>query len=342
MISADYFDGQSSRRVPVTLLIHRGILAVDGEEVRRSVRLKHMEVSEKLERAPRILHFPDGAYLEARDKQIDRLLRKNGYRDTWVVRWQRNWQASLAALAVLMLLLASSYQWGLPWAADEIAQHLPESVEHKIGEGQLEMLDTTYMAPSRLEKSRQDALRKAFADMRTPTGKSIFYRLEFRHSEIGPNAFALSNGVIVMTDQLVEMAPDDNAVLGVLAHELGHVGRHHSLRHLMQALGVGVVVHLFLGDVSSVLAAVPTVLLDQKYSRDFEREADRYAIEMMRANKLPLAPMAELFERMGADGEKDKKKRATRESDEDELFDYLSSHPSDSERIAAMRAADTP
>lgn len=345
MINADYFDGQSSRRLPVTVLLHRGILAVSGEGVRRSVRLRQMDISEKLERAPRILRFADGAYLETRDAAIDKLLRKNGYREPWVVRWQRNWPASLAALASLVLLLASGYQWGLPWAADQLAQHLPDTIERKIGEGQLEMLDEAYMEPSRLDKERQAQLREAFARLQPPSGagSSVSYRLEFRHSNIGPNAFALPNGVIVMTDQLVQMAPHDHAVLAVLAHELGHLERRHSLRRLLQATGVGVAVHLLLGDVSSVLTVAPTVLLDQKYSRDFEREADRYAIDMMRANNLPLSPMAELFERIGsgAEVEAEEEERAPpQRSRTAQVLDYLNSHPSDEERIEALRAAD--
>lgn len=336
MISADYFDGQSARRIPVTVLLHRGIVAVSGEGVRRSVRLKQMAVSEKLQRAPRILRFGDGAYLETRDPGLDRLLRKNGYRDPWVVRWQRNWPASLLALVSLVVVLACGYQWGLPWAADWLAQHLPESVERKIGEGQLEMLDASYLEPSQLPNARQVELRQAFSRMRTPSGMPVSYTLEFRHSKVGPNAFALPGGVIVMTDQLVELAPHDHAVLGVMAHELGHLERRHVLRQLLQATGVGVAVHLLLGDVSSVLAVAPTVLLHQKYSRDFEREADRYAIEMMHANGLRLEPMAGLFERMGELHEEEEDYPQQRSS----ILEYLSSHPSDEERIEALRQAD--
>lgn len=340
MISADYFDGQSARRMPVTLLLHRGIVAISGEGVRRSARLKHMEVSEKLQRAPRILRFADGAYLETRDPGLDRMLRKNGYREPWVVRAQRNWPASLLALVSLVVVLACGYQWGLPWAADRLARHLPESVEKKIGAGQLELLDESYLEPSGLPPARQAELRRAFARVRTPSGVPVAYTLEFRSSKIGPNAFALPGGVIVMTDQLVELAPHDHAVLGVLAHELGHLERRHVLRQLLQATGIGVAVHLLLGDVSSVLAVAPTVLLHQKYSRDFEREADRYAIDMMRANNLPLAPMAMLFERMGQVHEDDEDAQLEGAPQDAEWLDYLSSHPNDAERVEALRRAD--
>ena len=96
------------------------------------------------------------------------------------------------------------------------------------------------------------------------------------------------------------------------------------------------------GDIPAVLTALPTLLLDQSYSRDFEREADEYAITMMQANALPLTPMAELFVRMGrsetpapppSDG-----KGADRTAPASSEF--FSSHPSDAERIARLRAAD--
>jgi Zn-dependent protease with chaperone function len=123
---------------------------------------------------------------------------------------------------------------------------------------------------------------------------------------------------------------------------------------MLQGVGVGVIVNLFVGDVSAVLTALPTLLLDQKYSRDFEREADQYAIAMMHANALPLAPMADLFVKMGGTAARDD---ATTGSDADApaapdtrskkatprrnaSAGFFSSHPSDEERIALLRAAD--
>lgn len=362
MITAIYFDGQSARRHTVTVLIHRGIVAISGEGIRRSIRLSKLDVSERLDNAPRILRLPDGGSVHSNDAGLDRLLRKNGYREPRVVRWQNNWPMSLFALISLLTLLIAGYQWGLPWAADNIAQHLPASVEKSIGDEQLQLIDDGYMEPSKLGPTEQARLRQLFAQLQQPRGEKTAYRLEFRSSKMGPNAFALPNGVIIMTDQLVTLARNDHAVLGVLSHELGHVQRRHSLRRMLQALGVGAVINLLVGDVSSVLAAAPTFLLDQKYSRDFEREADKYAIDMMRTNKLPLSPMADLFEKMALahehdHGEEDDSSSAAEEWEEDEdvtpqkppskgkarrnrSMEYLSSHPSDEERIARLRASD--
>jgi Zn-dependent protease with chaperone function len=361
MIDAHYYDGQSTRRHPITLIIHKRIVSMRGMGLHRSIRLSQLKISEPLEHAPRILRFPDGALIEVADKKLDKLLAANRYRESRVVRWQRNWPLSLFALITLLGLLISGYQWGVPWAADKIAQHLPTSIERKIGDQELAIMDAHYMAPSKLDPVDKARLQRLFAALKQPRGEKTAYRLEFRDSRrMGPNAFALPNGVIIMTDQLVRLADNDQAVLGVLGHELGHLQHRHSLRHLLQTVGLGVVLNFWVGDVSSALAAMPTFLLDQKYSRDFEREADQYAIDMMHENELPLSPMADLFVKLGNEREAHKKLAGQepsaehgssdeggeapptpqREKERDAMSDYLSSHPSDDERIAKLRAAD--
>lgn len=371
MIDAIYYDGMSSRRYPVTVVIHQRVVAMRGEGLHRSVRLSTLDVSERLQHAPRILRFPDGGFIEASDhRRLDQMLAENRYAAPRVVRWQNNLPLSLVALVGLLAILVSAYQWGIPLAADTLAQHLPPAIEQKIGDQSLAMMDQDMLKPSRLAAADQARLRARFMALQQPRGETTPYRIEFRASRVGPNAFALPNGVIVMTDELVQAAGNDDALLGVFSHELGHLQRRHSARHVLQALGVGVVLNLWIGDVSSALVAAPAILLEHKHSRDFEREADQYAIDMMLANGQPLAPMAALFESMAAGrpaaGGSDRHTAAsqpdsTAPDDEDENGegatgdrrdqkrrpearrappDYFSTHPSDAERIAKLRAAD--
>jgi Zn-dependent protease with chaperone function len=363
MIDAIYFDGQSTKRHPVTLVIHKRVVAIRGKDIHLGMRLSQISISEKLMHAPRILQLPAGGYVHITDPAFEQMLAANHYHEPKVVEWQMKWRLSLLALVALIVVLLSGYQWGLPWAAGVIAQHLPTSIEKKIGDQELAVIDKTYFSQSKLDPVDQERLKKEFAALVQPRGEKTAYRLEFRYSKVGPNAFALPNGVIVLTDQLVMLARNDPAVLAVLSHELGHLQRRHALRHLLQAAGVGAVMHLFIGDVSSALAALPTFMLDQKYSRDFEREADQYAIDMLHANNIPLAPMADLFEKMHdahADETNADKQANTDQSDAQNDEDqedqpgkrqkrkvklapppeYFSSHPSDAERIARLRAAD--
>lgn len=343
MIDAIYYDGNNSRRHPVSFVIAKRVVSMRGTGVHRNARLSQMEVSERLQNAPRILRFPDGGFIEAADhRRLDRMLAENRFQDPRVVRWQNNWPLALLALVALLGSLLFLYQWGVPRAADRIANSLPPEFEKRLGDESLAGIDSGYASPSKLDPAVQKRLADRFAAMKQPRGEKTPYRLEFRSTEGSPNAFALPNGVIIMTDAMVEAARSEEAVLGVLSHELGHVQRHHSARHILQTIGVGLVLNLWVGDVSSALAAAPAILLNQKHSRDFEREADQYAIDMMLANGLPLEPMAGLFERMN---EKDKRRAARArqqrgETEEDDDADYLSSHPSDAERIRKLRAAD--
>ncbi|MEN9867882.1 MAG: hypothetical protein RL748_3472, partial [Pseudomonadota bacterium] len=283
------------------LIIQKRIVAMRGAGIHRSIRLSKLAISERLQHAPRILRFPEGDFIEVSAPKLNTVLKANRYHDSRVVQWQQNWPLSLAALILLLALLISGYQWGLPAAADKLAQNLPPTLEIAIGEQTMKLMDQDGLTASTLPAEHQARLRRLFAQLNQPNNEKTHYRLEFRNGElIGPNAFALPNGVIIMTDQLVRLAGNDQAILGVLGHELGHVQRRHFLRNLFQTVGVGVVFNLMLGDISSVLAVAPTILLDSKYSRDFEREADDYAIAMMQNNKLSLLPMVALFEALDA------------------------------------------
>lgn len=354
MIEAIYFDGKNSRRHPVTLVIQKRVVAMRGEGLRRNERLSKMDVSERLEHAPRILRFPDGAFIEASDhKHLDRMLKQNRFADPRVVRWQNNWPLSLLALVALLAGLLSAYQWGLPAGAEVLAKRMPESFGKKVGDKGFAVMEEHMLKPSKLPMAQQEQLRARFAGMKRPRGEHTPYQLYFRSGQMGANAFALPNGVIVITDAMVKKAGSDEAILGVLSHELGHVYRRHSARHLLQSAGIGIALNLWVGDVSTALAAVPAILLNQKNSRDFERESDKYAIEMMLANGLSLEPMAHMFESLSRDDAEEETEEEGADGVEEEPGsepdspqqrrapppDYLSSHPSDAERVAALRAA---
>ena len=354
MIDAIYFDGKSSRRHPVTLVIHKRVVAMRGEALRRNERLSRMDVSERLQHAPRILRFPDGAFIEASDhKHLDRMLKENRFEDPRVVRWQNNWPLSLLALVTLIVALLSGYQWGLPAGAEALAMRMPDSFAKTVGDQGFAAMEEEVLEPSKLPMAQQEHLRARFAAMARPGGENTPYQLYFRSGRMGANAFALPNGVIVITDAMIKKAGSDEAILGILSHELGHVYRRHSARKLLQSAGIGIALNLWVGDVSTVLAAVPAILLNQKNSRDFEREADKYAIDMMLANRLPLEPMAVMFESMsrdeeeeeaGAEGEEVEEPPGAAPRSPQEMApappDYHSSHPSDAERVATLRAAD--
>ncbi len=105
---------------------------------------------------------------------------------------------------------------------------------------------------------------------------------------------------MVLLDQLVTLAANDDEIYGVLAHELGHVHYHHGMRMLLQSSAVALLLTAWVGDVSTLLASLPAGLLQARYSRDFEAQADDYAAATLLANGIPPSRLADLLERMAA------------------------------------------
>lgn len=327
-IAAHYFDGKTSRRHAVQLDVHDGVAHLSGE-VERVCPIAQLRVSERFNRAARKVTFPDGAYLEIIDAAaFAELLRTTRHHDSLVVRIQQNWRATVASIAALALVLVLAYQYLLPLGASLIVDALPHSVDQQVGRGTLELLDQKVLTPSTLPPARQQAIIARFKAMAAPMPDAPQVEILFRHGRIGPNAFALPSGQIVMTDELVELLDDDDALMGVLAHEQGHVHRRHLMRRLVQSSALAAATSVLFGDVSAVLANLPTVLADMKYSRDLEREADDYALAMFKANGLPRQKLAYVFEKL-----------EKMQGGAGQGMPYLSSHPANDERIARILGA---
>lgn len=335
-VDADYYDGKSARAYSVRLSLSGGALVVEGGGVDRCEPLKSLRVSEPMGAAPRLIKFADGAHCEVRDHAaLAALLEAGGHRDGWVVRLQSRWRWALAAVVITLAAVAAGYRWGLPAASEWIAFKLPDRALAQMGQSTLAFLDGGVLSASTLPAARQQTLRDAFARLAEPDGIKAEHEIVFRNGRAtGANAFALPDGTIVVTDQLVSLARHDDEIIAVLAHELGHLKRRHSLRMLIQGSIVGFAVAWYVGDVSSVAAGLPTMLLQARYSRDHEREADAYAAAMLRANGLPAHRLADMLDRME---QAHMSKQDGGEDDQlEELGGYLASHPATRERIEAL------
>lgn len=345
-IPAQYFDGRSARAHAVTLTLAGAVLSVRGEAIERDADIATLRVSEPMGRAPRLISFPDGAHCEVRDHDgIARMLAATGFEDSVVVRLQNRWRWAAAAVVVTVVAVFAGYRWGLPALSEVIAMHMPEKVLAQLGSGTLTLLDRGFFSPSKLPQERQQQLADRFTRLVTPDGQSLRYTLHFRDGgAVGANALAIPDGTIVVTDQLVKLAQDDEEILAVLAHELGHVNRRHGLRMLIQSSIVAFVVAWYVGDISSVAAGAPTLLLQARYSRDHEREADQYGAAMLKANGISPRRLGDMLLKLEASHRKkarkdDKDAEATVETQDAKrgsIGDYLASHPATKERIDAL------
>jgi Zn-dependent protease with chaperone function len=377
----DLFDGRSSAARPVLLQIteHSAqilcrptgeiLIKIPSNELRLQLRFP-----EGYAKGSRIIEFTDHAPPAWQGAQLQVRADDRAAFDEWtkanvpakangsqslVARAQQSWRGVLVAFALLVGVLWGMYLYGLPVAARGITALVPISADEAIGRNALSQIDGRWMKPSKLPIEDQARLRQRFdaglkAQYPSNTPK---IQLEFRKSEIGPNAFALPGGIMVMTDELVQLVKDDEVVLGVLGHELGHITRRHGMRQLVQVGVMQGVLSVAFGDYGSLITAAPLILGSMAYSRAHEREADDDSIAYMRAAGINPLVMVKFFQaarsykppKKGADGKDlpstpDAPPQSPAEKAPDIKktplgFSIISSHPLDEERMEKFRKA---
>ncbi|MCK6392277.1 M48 family metallopeptidase [Zoogloea sp.] len=338
-VDALYFDGRSSRARAVRLSLADGELVLRGEGLERREALKALRLSEPLGRSPRLITFPDGAHCEVPDDATFRgLLARSGHRDASVVRWQFSRTAVLASLVVLVACLVLAHEWLLPRLAGRVAEGVPEALTERLSDEALAMLDVNVLTQSRLPAARQQALTERVLTLAQPDVPTVRPQLVFRRGgRMGANALALPSGLIVVTDELVALARNDEEILGVLAHEIGHVSRRHGLRLAIESSAIGLFAAWYLGDLSTLMAGVPAALAQAHYSRRFEREADEFAARLMGANGISPGVLANILERMEAPAAAGQGGRPEGAEPRPAPSDYFSTHPLTEERIRYLR-----
>ncbi len=328
--------GERLSGVPVKLHVAGGRLLVIGQDGQWAFDLKALRLRERFALAPAVIELPShggaagtGCIEIAPGQAINDLVDRLPARPGRVERWARSPSSIMLLAVVFAVFLALSYRYVLPAAADQFAQWMPQHYAESIDKAVMEELDKHALKPSKLPEARRAAIAERFEALKLPPGlprPAGETTLVFRDAGKEVNAFALPGGTIVLTDALVERFTDD-AVLGVLGHEIGHVAYRHGLRNLARTTAVGLFFSVYVGDFSAVAATAATFLEQQRYSRDAEREADAYAIAVMKENAMNPAVLGAFFRIL------------MRDEPGGPPPVFLSSHPAHPERADAFDAA---
>jgi Zn-dependent protease with chaperone function len=347
MISANYFDGQTARLHPVEVQPAEGGLLVRGGAITCDYAYPQVALAEPFANAPAVLYFADGARCEVSDSAGARLLADAlGYRRSAVMRWQQHWYAALLALVLLIATGGAFAIWGVPALAEKIAAAIPPSLDRQVGASALEGLERKLLTPSRLSDQRIAEVEQVLRAIAPDDARQPLRLLVRNAPQLGANALALPDGTIVLTDAMIlhilgkasEFDEEQQAQLaGVLAHEIGHVQRRHSLRVLARSSLTAAASAALFGDFSAVAAGVPAVLMNMQYSRAMEIEADNYAFVLLRNKGISIEPLADLFESLEeahrADPQHDMPRWMSKS------MAYMASHPDSEERSARLRRA---
>jgi Zn-dependent protease with chaperone function len=233
---------------------------------------------------------------------------------------------SLAAVASIVTLAV----FGIPVVAERLAPMLPASLERRIGEAVDKQVHFIFRGEVCTGAEGQAAFTALVDKLKQAGGMDVPFEAHVVSSPV-PNAFALPGGKIYLLNGLLQKAQSPDEVAGILAHEMGHVQHRDNLKRIIQTGGTSFLVGLLFGDVTGAGAVifVSRSMLDASYSRDSERAADAFAVEVMHKLGRSPKPMGELLFRItGAEATKS--------------ITILAGHPLTEDRRAAMKAQDRP
>ena len=258
----------------------------------------------------------------------------------------------LFSVVFVVALGFSTLKWGIPFASKVVAFQLPANTLQNIGQKAEDYIVNDWTGPSKLVQGQQAQIKQEYLS-KIAEGRPA--KIIFRDGgRIGANALALPNNTIIVTDQLVEMAHSDQEILGVLAHEQGHLVERHSLQQALSSLGFSILLVAVTGDSGDLMTSLPVAILGAKYSRQFEQQADLYALKLMDKNHIEVSHFANFLQRMedeeivaeqkssqkaGQSENKDQQAASTAQdrSSMASVLDALSSHPATAERVKMVR-----
>lgn len=324
----------SSRRYAAWLVWQQGSVWIMDAD-RQVLTAAPVTRIEQMPGTPPQVHLANGWRFEASpDADLSGL--PGARPDGWLGRAETWHPRLLAVIAACLLGVWVIWRWGLDLLVALALALTPGSVVSTIDSSNMAVIDRLMAEETALSPSRQADIQVIFDDLtdHAPPAPWGDYRLLFRDLPgMGPNAFALPGGTVVVTDELLTRFENPDVVAGVLGHEIAHVSQRHSLRQLYRAGSIWLLVTLIIGDPGPFLEEVVgegNALLSLSYSRAHEAEADRIGIETARAAGYDPAALAIFFDRLRQD-------RGAGDGP-----GWLSTHPAHEARIRAIRAQAAP
>lgn len=232
---------------------------------------------------------------------------------------RRMGMGALGAWLLLPLILLGLLAWKADAIAGRLAAMIPVAQEQKLGEA---IWQTQKLQLRLIENTPANAAVEAIGARLTKRSRYQYRFFVARDNSI--NAFAIPGGVVVVHSGLIAAAKTPEELAGVLAHEVQHVERRHSLKGMAQSLGLSAAMALVTGDIGTA-GAIASQLSQLKYSRDHEREADARGVKALKAAQIAPQGMLSLFETLQKQAGSLKPPA------------LLSSHPGTDERIARIQ-----
>jgi len=237
----------------------------------------------------------------------------------------------LGALMAGAWSITALFLLGVPLAADPIASAIPIRYREQISDISWSQVDgaVRYCDDSD-EASRilNDVAYRLMTTSHVPQRDDIWITIVDADF---PNAFALPDDSIIVTDDLIQMADQPDELVGVLAHEIAHIEHNHIMKNIVRSVGAGIFFDVVVGGsgAGQMIAIASVNLAGLRFTRSDEADADRRGLDYLDAAGIDPGALARMFDRFAQETER---------KGVENIPTLLSSHPATAERAATARA----
>lgn len=173
-------------------------------------------------------------------------------------------------------------------------------------------------------------LNKIFSKHKNEDGLNLNYKV-YLVTDI--NAFACADGSVRVFSSLMDIMTDEE-LLAIIGHEIGHVKNHDTrdaMRDAYKRAAISDAASSQSGVASTLsqsqLGELANAMLESRYSRKQESEADDYGYEFLKKHNYKVMAMASAFKKLQALSTGDKQSKMDK---------MLSSHPDSGSRAEAV------
>lgn len=283
-----FADGGTNYQIVTVELYATGILCYTNTTAEIG-EYKHEEltISNKLGSIPREIILPNKTLLVMNSEPLLDKWLDGGKKD--VSHWEKSPKAVICSIIGIPVTLYFIFAVVIPQMTVIFAPYVPNVLVELSSRHTMIAMDKTVLNPSEADLEKTTVLKEKWYSLLTKMDvDGEKYKIFFRDTKVmGPNAFALPDGTIVFTDQLLELVDYDEEILtAIFMHEIGHVENHHSMRLIAQTLATSIAITYIFGDVSGFFdffASMSNTIATNQFTQKLEWEADEFALQQLKA-----------------------------------------------------------
>ena len=207
----------------------------------------------------------------------------------------------------------------IDWVNEFHVKQIRSSSENKIGELIWDEISSTEKV------NTNDSISKTLDKLLEPICKNNKIERDSLKVHIVEkdeiNAFALPNNHLVVYTGLITECKNQEALQGVLGHEMAHIANNHVMKKLSKEIGLSVLLSAGTsGKGGALIKEILKSLSSSAYDRTLEKEADMASVDYLLKSNINAEPFADfMFE-------------LSQKKDLSDSLYWISSHPESEER----------